>query len=798
LASVRKEKVRIHFIIPIEKKLIFFVIFGIFFISIIFAQPAFAIESHCEWELQETTSVQVGQISYGDNEKTFANIENQLPQALELNCLLSEPTSLQNKLIDFEFLIKSAQNYDMSMSVFDTAGNRIFNSAPIMKLYDVSQNQRAHVVLDPIDFGIERSSISNKAQGLDKKIDNLKLTLSSNDYESITISNSRVTNIDEFPDFDLEDNLPVQSTIPGFLGLLLVSFPMGFVLLDKTRFMQKENFVHKIPWFLGFGFTIFIGFAYIISHFWISFEVVVAYVAFSLSVMALYIIKNKSLLISFRNTKSKKSIIFFSAILVISAIVAINYQESIGWQTGTTDGIRHVSMISLTAANHVIDDRGSFLPISDIPAVDPHARPYPKAAHAAAAGLSFLTETIPSVSMEAIFGYTIFLIPPMFTSIVYRFSRSIFLSSVMFMITFWISSLVFFGDIMLYKISAGNFPSHVGILVMLTSFMIFIEYFEKGKKLSLFLYFVITIFVIGVTYYGIVLLPILIGIVGFLIYHINNTKKRAIVLGALVVFFVSMPLWTYQLHDMVLGLNQSIPFAYHWLEEHYPFDPSKEIFLFWVSSIIGLIAASFLIISEKYRALSIIVIFVSVIHLLVTSYEQAVNYTYYYQSLRTIGLMFLLSVAMILIMIHVIPKLISLKPTGYLSKIVKNNLTKVAILSLIFVALLPGLQIYVERDQVWQKDSVFKIGGIYETFPGGNERNLQFWLYENTEPNDLILNDLSLASSWFIGFRAQNLMNGERQNEEIRFSYNIENDEFKPKYQGTIDSLKAHKILKHP
>jgi len=141
---------------------------------------------------------------------------------------------------------------------------------------------------------------------------------------------------------------------------------------------------------------------------------------------------------------------------------------------------------------------------------------------------------------------------------------------------------------------------------------------------------------------------------------------------------------------------------------------------------------------------------------------------------------------------------ISLKPSGYLSKIVKNNLTKVAILSLIFVALLPGLQIYVERDQVWQKDSVFKIGGIYETFPGGNERNLQFWLYENTEPNDLILNDLSLASSWFIGFRAQNLMNGERQNEEIRFSYDIENDEFKPKYQGTIDSLKAHKILKHP
>ncbi len=108
MAPVRKEKVKIHTLKPKEKKSIFFVLFGLFFISIIFPNPAFAIESHCEWELQETTSVQVGQIAYGDNEKTFANIQNQLPQVVELDCLLSEPTSLRKKLIDFEFLIKSA------------------------------------------------------------------------------------------------------------------------------------------------------------------------------------------------------------------------------------------------------------------------------------------------------------------------------------------------------------------------------------------------------------------------------------------------------------------------------------------------------------------------------------------------------------------------------------------------------------------------------------------------------------------------------------------------------------------
>ena len=775
----------------------------LFFIStLIFSQDALALEPECEWELQDDVSVQVGQISFDDNKKTFANIKNPQSQIVELDCTLTDAISLQDKLIDFEFIIKSPRNFEMQLSLWDISGNKIFTSNQIMNWYDISQDQRAHVVLDPSDFGIDRSSISDKAEGLNKKINNLKLTLSSNDYESITLTNSKITSVDEFPDFDLDDNLPIQSIIPGFLGLILISFPLGFVLLDNTRFLQKENFVHKIPWFLGFGFCIFIGFTYISSHFWISFEVVAAFVVFSLGVMALYLFKKKSLLISFKNTKSKKSIIFFSAILVISAIVAINYQESIGWPTGTTDSVRHVSIISLTAANHVIDDGSSYLPISDIPGFfgseDPFvSKPYPRGAHSAAVGLSFLSGSFPAVSMESILAFGIFLIPLMLTSIVYKFSKSIFLSAVMYMITFWVSSFVFFGDIMLNKIATSTFASQVGILVMLTSFMIFIEYFEKGKKLRLFLYFLTTLFVLGMAYYPFLMIPIFIGIIGFVIFKIKDKKKTGIILGVLVAVFISMPLWTETVHGMV-GLNQSMPFAFKWMEQQAPFDPSNGIFLLWVSSIVGLIFASFLVIFERYRTLSIIVITVSIIHLLAIFPGLAYDYTFFYQSLRTIGLMFLLSIAMILMMIHFAGKIISFKPSGYLFKTVRSRYTKLAILSLMFVVLFPGFQIYGDRHQVWDKGLAFTIGGAYDNVPGGNERNLMYWLYENTEPNDLILNDLSTSSGWILGFRAQNLVNGERQSEEIRLSYDKRIKDFNPKFQATTDTLRANEILRHP
>ena len=157
LASVRKENQRIHTIIPIEKKSIFFVIFGIFFISLIFTQPAFAIEPECEWELRENDSVRAAQISYNENEKTFTNIQNSQSRLVELDCTLSEAISLQDKLIDFEFIIKSPRTFEMALSLLDISGDRIFTSSQIMNWYDISQDKRAHVVLDPGDFGINTS-----------------------------------------------------------------------------------------------------------------------------------------------------------------------------------------------------------------------------------------------------------------------------------------------------------------------------------------------------------------------------------------------------------------------------------------------------------------------------------------------------------------------------------------------------------------------------------------------------------------------------------------------------------------
>jgi len=270
MVSVRKENQRIHTIIPLGKKSIFFVIFGLFFISIIFTQPAFAIDPECEWELRENDSVRAAQISYNDNGKTFTNIQNSLSRLVELDCSLSDAISLQDKLIDFEFIIKSSRDFEMQLSLLDISGDTISTSPQIMNWYDISQEQRAYVVLDPGDFGINRSLVSDTEESLNKKINNLKLTLSANNYESITLSNSKITSIEDFPDFNLEDHLPIQSTIPAFLGLILISFPLGFVLLSSSNFLKDANFFVKIPWFLGVGFCVYMIIIYLVSHIWIS------------------------------------------------------------------------------------------------------------------------------------------------------------------------------------------------------------------------------------------------------------------------------------------------------------------------------------------------------------------------------------------------------------------------------------------------------------------------------------------------------------------------------------------------
>ena len=55
-------------------------------------------------------------------------------------------------------------------------------------------------------------------------------------------------------------------------------------------------------------------------------------------------------------------------------------------------------------------------------------------------------------------------------------------------------------------------------------------------------------------------------------------------------------------------------------------------------------------------------------------------------------------------------------------------------------------------------NDVFSYSGL-SYIPGGNEKNLQIWLYENVENDDLILNDPSYAAIHFPGFRSVELVN---------------------------------------
>jgi len=787
---------------PIEKKLIYFGILGLFIISIIFTQPAFAIEPECEWELRENNSVRVDQISYDDNHKTFTNIQNPQSRLVELDCTLSDAISLQDKLIDFEFQIKSSRNFETQLSLYDISGEKIFSSPQIMNWYDISHDQKAHIVLDPGDFGLDSSSVSDREEGKNRKINNLKLSLSSNNYESITLSNSKIKTVEDFPKFKLRDNLPIQSTIPAFLGLILISFPLGFVLLSSSNFLKDANFFVKIPWFLGFGFCVYLIIIYLVSHIWISFEVVLGYLVLEFGILFFYLKRNKSFFSNLQIHESKNAIIFFAIILVISGTLAVNYIDAIGWPTGIWDSRIHVATISISMENNQIDYGKSLLPVSDMPGwsgfeVNETVLGYPRGSHVAAAGVAFLTGTLPAVSMESTFAFIIFLIPVMLASIVYKFSKSIFFSSIMFLIVYWVPNR-FPGDIMLGKIISSNFAASAGIIVALTCFMIFIAYFEKGNRKKLFFYFGLSIFALIITYYGYVFLPIIIGIIGFLIYYMKDRMKRKIIFLVLIAAFISMPLWSSALLES-MSLQQVIPYVYSKFRSNCAFNPVCEIFPLWISTGFGIVSAAILFFSNRYRAFSIVVFGVSFVHLIAITQDLALNYGFFYKALRSVGLMLLLSVAMNLVMLHFLSKLVPLKPSRFYSKLIKNPISKIAILGILVVVLFPGLQIFEDRVEIlYDTNFSRKTGSIIDAFPGGNERNLQFWLYENAQPNDLILNEMSNAAQWFIGFRAQNLVNGHQQEAVISTSFNPQTKKWESEYEGSKRALRANEILKHP
>jgi len=245
---------------------------GVFLLISLFILPIQEVqgqEALCDWTLQNDISLTVMDINYSDTQKVFTEITGDSP--LMLNCIFDESVSLKNKLIGFDFQIKSTENYDLKLLLEGINGNTKYVSSPIRELYDITQEKQAHVVLDPADFEyFRKSAISTGTESDLDYIKNVKLEFNQNNFESVSISTLNIIDIENYPNYNLDENLPIQSTIPGLFGLILVSFPLGFVVLNYSNFLKEENFFVKIPWFLGFGFCLYMVFIYLVSQFWIS------------------------------------------------------------------------------------------------------------------------------------------------------------------------------------------------------------------------------------------------------------------------------------------------------------------------------------------------------------------------------------------------------------------------------------------------------------------------------------------------------------------------------------------------
>jgi len=292
---------------------------------------------------------------------------------------------------------------------------------------------------------------------------------------------------------------------------------------------------------------------------------------------------------------------------------------------------------------------------------------------------------------------------------------------------------------------------------------------------------------VGLTiiYFPLVVLCLIIGFLVLLIDNVNK-KKLVIILGSLTALFISMPLWTSRVLEK-LGTKQQLLYAHSkYSALHLPLDFSNPLFPYWISTFISIGMASYLVFNNKYRILGVIVLVFAIVHILALSEELAFEYTFFHKSLRSTGLLFYLSISLNLIAATVITKNLSFM------KITKNKtlLIKSVLLISVFLILLPGYQLIESKITPTMK--------VLDTIPGGNEKNLQFWLYQNSNKDDKILNDLSIASAWYLGFRAQPLLNGEMQYMAIASSYDDNSKSYKPQFAGSKETLLANEILKHP
>ncbi|MDE2590486.1 MAG: hypothetical protein KGL95_12585, partial [Patescibacteria group bacterium] len=469
----------------------------------------------------------------------------------------------------------------------------------------------------------------------------------------------------------------------------------------------------------------------------------------------------------------------------MSAIISVAFSQTTGWPIDGVDTNNHDDLISITMANHHIANGKDILPVRNLVIIDQTL--YPKGTHAAAAGLSFLSGLFPAVSIVSIFSFVLFLIPPLLTSLVYRFTNSIFFSAITFIITYWRPTVgeIWEGDIILNNWIEGLFSSAVGILIVIISFMILIEFFEKdSKKSRLFVLFIFIFIALIVAYFAFIAMPAIAGLIGFITYYIKNKKKLTAVSVTLIGAFASIPLWSFIIFSHISS-GDTYVFEHEKYVKHFPFNPMDGLFPFWISTAAAFVCSIIFVRDKKFRYLSIIFIVLGLIHMLSISDDIYLKYFFYNQSLRSIGLMFLLSVAINLIVIsHLIKKSLTLGK-------MRPYFIKLSALCLLSFALLPSFVYwYAMTTQPWDvKDYMI---------PSGNDRNVIFWLLKNSSPNDLVLNDLSNAATYFTGFRAQSLINTQEQSAVISHAYDGDNNTFNVSDNASKETLMANLILKNP
>jgi len=752
----------------------------------------FADSNQCFWELyNEHGDLLKDSVSDDFLKNPTLNVGLLGMENIVFQCKFSEYADLNDALINFKFFVQSEDAYDITFSLIDVNGHRI-TSKSIMNWYGLILNKQANLSIYPYDLKPNENFLFDNVTAF-------QVNILSPNVKSLEILNVYVNNIPKYDTFDLYDNLPIQPILPEFLALIFITIPSGIVLTYSTGFLKKENFFMKIPWILGIGFATYVVISFLISLFWISFESMFIFLIAEYSIFALYVIKNKNRIQFPDISNSKTTIAFFLGILIISAVLSLTTIGSVAWPMDPNDGLSHLIMISLTMHHNKITDGGSqsYLPIRNTPPSDTGTfGSYPKGAHTATAGLSFLSGNFPGVSFATTTAFLMFIIQVMLASIVYRLSHSIFYSGIMFLISFWRpSSLGFwYGDLVWNNWIAGHYASLFGIIFALISFMILLELFSNNRK-KLILLLSLNLTALSFAYYAFLPLLILISLTCFIVYFIQNKKKSIAILSLIFGFIISLPFWGKQLGNYALssGINimpRNVTPHSKFLTTD-PFDPSSGLFLFWVSSLVALFSAIFLLKDRKYRVFSIIFIIISLIHLLSIIEYVYDNHLFFNANLRSLGLMFFLSFAMNLIMIHFITKKLSTRNAfSQLSNFkIRTGVLKIVVLFFILILLSSSFIRYYQDVEL--PNRVVKV-------PGGNDKNLLIWLYENTDSDELILNDHSYTGFWYIGFKAQSMINFFPNIGMIARTYDSELQQFNPQIQVEKETVQANHIFKNP